>query len=181
VIGERRSATAPVLKTRRLVLRELAESDADFVLELLNDADFLRFIGDRGVRTPESARHYILNGPVASYSRHGFGLYLVELADTGRALGMCGLVKRETLADVDIGFAFLPAHRAQGYATEAAAAVLAHGRDNFGLRRIVAIVAPDNERSANVLVKIGLGYERMIKLSAEEPEIRLYAWEAAPT
>jgi RimJ/RimL family protein N-acetyltransferase len=166
-----------VLQTDRLTLRRLATGDAAFVLLLLNDPAFVRYVGDRGVKTIEAAREYIVKGPLESYARHGFGLYLVELTGTGEPLGMCGLVKRESLADVDIGFAFLPQYRSQGYAAEAAAAVLAHGREELGLRRIVAIVDPENERSTNVLQKIGLRFERMIRLARGEPEIRLYAIE----
>jgi RimJ/RimL family protein N-acetyltransferase len=166
-----------VLQTARLTLRRLSTDDGPFVLELLNDPAFLRYVGDRGVKTVEAAREYIIKGPMVSYARHGFGLYLVELTQTGEPLGMCGLVKRESLPDVDIGFAFLPRHRSQGYAAEAAAAVLAHGREELGLRRIVAIVDPRNERSSNVLQKIGLRFERMVRLSRDEPEIELYAIE----
>jgi len=97
-----------LLKTPRLRLRELSTSDAEFMLALLNDPDFIRHVGDRGVRTVESAREYIVKGPMQSYARNGFGLYLVELSETREKLGICGLVKREGLADIDIGFGFLP-------------------------------------------------------------------------
>ena len=168
----------PVLQTPRLALREMTDDDAEFVLVLLNDASFLRYIGDRGVRSLDGARDYIRKGPVASYRRNGFGLYLVELKGTGESVGTCGLVRREGLDDVDIGFAFLPQYRTQGYATEAATAVMMHARDVLGFTRIVAIASPDNDRSANVLRKIGLRFERMIRLTENEPEIKLFAWEA---
>lgn len=168
----------PIVYTPRLALREMTDEDADFMLELLNDASFLRYIGDRGVRTIDGAREYIRKGPVASYRRNGFGLYIVEVKGTGEVIGTCGLVRREGLDDVDIGFAFLPQYRTQGYATEAATAILQQAREQLGFTRIVAIVSPDNERSANVLRKIGLKFERMIRLTANEPEIELYAWEA---
>jgi RimJ/RimL family protein N-acetyltransferase len=166
-----------VLTTSRLTLRRLSPADAEFIVELLNDPAFLRFIGDKAVRNADDARQYILDGPVASYERNGFGLWLVELKETGHPVGMCGLLKRESLPDVDIGFAFLPAYRSQGYAFEAASAVLNYGRTEFGLKRIVAITNPDNAGSIRVLHKIGMRFERMITVSEGEPEIQLLAIE----
>ena len=110
--------------------------------------------------------------------RHGVGLYLTALKEGGAPIGLCGLIKRETLEDIDIGFAFLPEFWGRGYAVEAAAAVLAHGRDDLGLRRIVAITAQDNQSSIRLLEKIGLTFERLIRLSEEGPEINLFEWNA---
>ena len=166
-----------VLTTPRLTLRRLSPDDAEFIVELLNDPAFIRFIGDKAVRSVDDARRYILEGPVASYERNGFGLWLVELKDSGSAIGMCGLLKRESLPDVDIGFAFLPAYRSQGYAFESALAVLEYGMTEFGLRRIVAISDPDNAGSLAVLQKIGMRFERMIIVSEGAPEIQLLAIE----
>ena len=112
-----------VLETERLVLRRLCSDDAEFILELLNQPSFLRYIGDKGVRNAEDAVQYIQTGPQASYERFGFGLYLVELKETGVSIGMCGLLKRDSLPDVDVGFAFLSDYWLQGYAFESAAAV----------------------------------------------------------
>jgi [ribosomal protein S5]-alanine N-acetyltransferase len=162
-----------VLRTERLNLRRMALDDAEFIVELLNDPDFIRFIGDKGVRTPDDARDYILTGPVDSYARHGFGLWVVELKGSGRAVGICGLLKRATLDDVDIGFAFLPEYRSRGYASESAAAVMDHARNVLGLERIVAIINDDNTGSQRVLEKIGMAFDRMIRLSDDGPEIRL--------
>ncbi len=164
-----------VLETDRLILRRLSAEDDEFILELVNDPLWLRFIGDRGVHTLKDARDYILNGPVAMYARLGFGLYLVERKSNGVPLGMCGLIKRDALEDVDLGFAFLPAYRAQGYAYEAATAVLAYGQSVFGLKRIVAITSPDNDRSAKLLEKLGFTFEKMLQLSADD-EVKLFAW-----
>ena len=164
-----------VLETDRLILRKLAMDDAEFILELLNEPSFLHFIGDKGVRTLADAREYILRGPIASYERHGFGLYLTVLKEGAVPIGMCGLLKRESLADVDIGFAFLPRFWAKGYALESALAVKAYGLDILGLKRIVAITNPDNEASIRLLEKLGLKYEHMIRLSEGAPEIKLYA------
>ena len=162
-----------VLSTERLILRRLTTGDAEFIFELLNDPDFLRFVGDKGVRTLDDARQYILSGPVASYEQHGFGLWLVELKGGNTAVGICGLLKREALADVDIGFAFLPRHRSSGYALESAAAVLEYSRNSLGLERVVAITDPDNVASLRVLEKIGMSFDRMIRLSEGGPDIRL--------
>jgi RimJ/RimL family protein N-acetyltransferase len=167
-----------LLQTERLSLCRLSLDDAEFIVELLNDPSFLRFIGDKGVRTTEDARQYILTGPMDSYERHGFGLWLVELKVSRTPVGICGLLKRETLSDVDIGFAFLPQYRSKGYAFESATAVMDYGRNVLGLRRIVAITNEDNTSSIRVLEKIGMSFDRTIRLSEGEPEIRLLASDA---
>jgi RimJ/RimL family protein N-acetyltransferase len=164
-----------VLETERLILRWMSTGDAGFILELLNEPSWLRFIGDRGVRTVEDARDYILNGPVAMYARLGFGLYLVELKEDGSPIGICGLIKRDFLDDVDIGFAFLPRYWGQGYAYEAASAVLAYGQGVLGLKRIVAITTPDNDRSARLLEKLGLRFERVVRYPDDSQDVRLFA------
>ena len=140
-----------VLNTDRLVLRELELGDADFILELLNDPSFLRFIGDKNVRTVEEAREHLRTGPMDSYGRHGFGMWAVEPLGGGRPMGICGLVKRDWLDDVDVGFAFLPPYWSNGYGFESASAVLAHARDVVGLERVVAITAHDNAASIGLL------------------------------
>lgn len=163
-----------VLETERLVLRHLTLNDAKFIVELLNDPSFLRYIGDRKVRNEQDARRYLLDGPIASYLQHGFGLNLVFLKETGDPLGMCGLLKRDVLPDPDIGFAFLPSWRRRGYAGEAAAAVLEQGRTHFGLKRIVAITSPDNQASMNLLEKLGMKFEALIRLGEDAQEVRRF-------
>jgi RimJ/RimL family protein N-acetyltransferase len=163
-----------VLESERLVLREFDLADAEFILELLNESAFVRFIGDKGVRTRADAREYLQKGPLDSYRRFGFGLYLAGLRADGTPVGMCGLVKREELADVDVGFALLARYCSRGYAAEAAAAVLEYGRRALNIGRIVAIAKPDNEASVAVLEKIGLEFERMIRLSGDGPELKLF-------
>ncbi|MFQ5534539.1 MAG: GNAT family N-acetyltransferase [Sphingomonadales bacterium] len=164
-----------IVETERLTLRHVTTGDGEFILRLLNEPSFKRFIGDRGVRTRDDAREYISQRLIASYDRFGFGMYMAELKGDGTPIGNCGLVKRETLADVDIGFAFVPEFWGQGYAIEAARAVMAYAKDALGLARIAAITAPDNHASIRVLEKLGLKFERMVALSRGEPEIRLYA------
>ena len=163
-----------VLETERLILRKLSIDDADFMVDLLNQPSFLRYIGDKEVRSIADAVRYIQTGPLASYERFGFGLYLVELRESGASIGICGLLKRDSLPDIDVGFAFLPAYWSQGYAFESAAAVMNYGREVLGLRRIVAITSLDNDASIRVLEKIGLSFERLIKLSEDQPEVRLF-------
>jgi RimJ/RimL family protein N-acetyltransferase len=163
-----------VIETERLILRELEAEDAAFILELLNDPAWLRYIGDKGVRTLDDARAYIRNGPGDMYARHGFGLYRVETKNDGTPVGICGLLKRETLPDVDLGFAFLPAFRAQGYAREAAVATLVHARNVLKIERVVAITSIDNENSGKLLEKIGLRFERMLQLDGGD-EVKLFS------
>jgi ribosomal-protein-alanine N-acetyltransferase len=163
-----------VIRTERLVLRELDFDDAAFILELLNEPAFLRFIGDKGVRTLDGARDYMRKGPIDSYGRHGFGLYAACLLD-GTPIGICGLVKRDGLTDADVGFAFLSRHCAKGYAAESASAVLVHARRVLRMPRIVAITAPENRGSIAVLEKIGLQFEGMIRLEDLGPELKLFA------
>ncbi len=163
-----------VIKTKRLILRTLTTNDAEFIIKLLNEPSFLRYIGDKGVRTIYDAQQYILTGPVDSYERYGFGLYLVELKDEGSPIGICGLVKRPTLTHPDVGFAFLSSHWSKGYAVESASAVMTYGRDILGLTRILAITSPDNYSSINVLKKIGLKFEGTVKLFENEPELELF-------
>lgn len=165
-----------VLETERLILRWLSpDQDAAFILELLNDPSFIRFIGDKGVHTLADARHYILNGPVASYEKFGFGLYAVELKEDQTPIGMCGVLKRDTLPHPDIGFAFLPAYWNRGYAFESAAAVMKYARDVLRLKQILAITTPDNEASAKLLGKIGLRFEKLTTLSAGADEVKLFS------
>ena len=164
-----------ILETDRLLLRQLTAEDSGFIFELLNDPSFIRNIGDRNIRTTDDACAYIVNGPVASYAKNGFGLWTVMLKETNEPIGMCGLIRRETLEDVDIGYALLPRFWSNGYAVEAARATKDYARNVVGLKRMVAIVDPANEGSIRVLEKIGLRYEKMVRLSADDIELKLFA------
>lgn len=163
-----------ILATERLVLRWLTEEDAGFIMELTNDPDWLLHIGDRGIRTLEDARRYIEKGPASVYER-GFGLYAVDLKESGAPIGICGLINRDWLEEMDIGFAFLPQYRGKGYAREAAAATLEHARSALGLTRIAAIVSLANEASIRLLTQLGLGFERMVRPPGEGEEVCVYA------
>lgn len=172
---------APVLETARLRLRELAAGDAPFVLRLLNDPTFLRYIGDRGVRDLDDARRYIVRGMVDSYERHGFGLWLVELCEAGdEPIGLCGLVSREGLDAPDIGFALLPQWWSRGLAHEAASAVMAHARRVIGLERVLAIANPDNASSVRLLQKLGFRYLRDVQIPGDPGPVALFSSEPAP-
>lgn len=166
-----------ILETERLSLRELAPGDDAFILELLNDPGFLQNIGDRGVRTLDDAWGYIANSAIASYEKNGFGLYRTALKHGDEPAGICGLVKREGLDHPDIGFAFLERFWGNGYASESAAAVLAYARATLGLGRILAITALDNRASIAVLEKVGLRYDRIVKLPNHAVESRLFVME----
>jgi len=174
----RAPSAVPVLATDRLALRRFTTDDAEFVLDLLNDPSFLRHIGDKGVRTRADAVRYVQAGPIASYERFGFGLYRVDLKESGMPIGMCGLLKRDWLADVDIGFAFLPRFWAKGYAFEAASSVLANAHDALGLKRVVAITSPDNVASMGLLAKLGFRFEGMARASDKEAEVKVFGREA---
>ena len=164
-----------VLETERLILRWFTRDDGGFILDLLNQPSWLRFIGDAKVRTLDDARAYIARRPVDSYERLGFGLNLVELKTSGTLIGMCGLVKRDGLADVDLGFAFLPEFWGRGYGVESATAVLEHANRVFGFDRIVAITSADNDSSVKLLERVGFAFEAMVRLPGNDEEVKLFA------
>lgn len=167
-----------ILETGRLELSHLdPETDAEFIVRLLNEPSFLQYIGDKGIRTIEDARQYIITGPARSYQENGFGLYRVGLKQSGVPIGISGIIRRDTLPDPDIGFAFLPEYWNQGYAYESAAAVMKYAGAELQLDRILAITTPDNEASAKLLGKIGLRFDRLVKLSDDAAEIRLFTSE----
>jgi len=167
-----------VTQTERLLLRWLDARDSAFIFELVNEPSWLRYIGDKGVKTLQDAQRYIEDGPIEMYQRLGFGLYAVELKEDGAPIGICGLIKRDALVEVDLGFDFLPRFWTKGYALESASAVMSYGRSALGLSRIVAIVSQDNDRSARLLEKLGFRLESSVSLQPDGDELKLYA--AAP-
>jgi len=167
------------LVTPRLQIASLTLADAPFILELVNDPAWIRFIGDKNVHSLADAEGYLRNGPLAMYHRHGFGLFRVDRRSDGVAVGMCGLIRRDGLDDVDIGFAFLETARGQGYASEAAKAVLAYGLGELGLSRILAITTVDNDASSRVLEKLGFHFVRTTYLPGDAKELKLYEIERA--
>lgn len=169
-----------MIQSERLQLHELSDQsqeDIVFVHRLHNEPSFLENIGDRGVHNLEDARGYIAKGPMASYRANGFGLYRVQTRQGGQTVGMCGLVNRPTLDDVDLGYALLPEFCGHGYAVEAGAAVLADARERLGLKRIVAIVDPRNGGSIRVLEKLDFRFEKMVQLTPDDDALKLFAFE----
>jgi RimJ/RimL family protein N-acetyltransferase len=162
-----------ILRTERLALRHLCDADAAFILELLHDPGWLRFIGNKSVHSLDGAVEYIAKAQ-RMYREKGFGLWLVQRKEDGEALGLCGLIKRDTLHDVDLGFGLLTRHHGKGFGGEAAAAVLDYARGTLGLKRIVAITSPDNAASCGLLEKLGFSFERLIQWAPGD-DVKLYA------
>lgn len=169
-----------IQETERLTIRQFELGDCDFIIRLLNEPSFIENIADKGVRTREQAAAYLEGGPLASYRRHGHGLYRVELKGSGLPIGMCGLLKREQFEDVDLGYAFLPEHCGQGYATEAAAGVLAYGRAVLGLRRLIAILNPGNARSAALLTRLGFTPAGLVQADPDAEPLARFEYEYPP-
>jgi len=163
-----------IVETPRLAVRLLTLDDAGFVWELLNDDDFLKFIGDRGVRTVDDAAEYLRQGPLEMYERLGFGLWCVELRVTQTPIGICGLLKRDWLDDVDLGFAFLPEFRGRGYAFEASRAVIAHAVDTLNLQRLAAIVSPANAKSQSLLGRLGMRFRSLVRAPNADHDVQLF-------
>ena len=163
-----------ILQTSRLILRKLTIEDAAFMVRLLNDPSFIQNIGDKGVRTVADAERWLRDSHLASYQKHGFGHYRVELKSTGDVIGMCGLIKREALGEIDVGFALLPEYWSCGYASEAAAAVMDYGRHELAIERIVGFVSPHNIGSKKVLEKLGLRFSGVVELNPGDA-VHLYA------
>lgn len=169
-----------ILETERLRLREFTLDDCDFIIELLNSPGWIQFIGDRNVRNREQAQHYLENGPFKSYQVNGYGLYMVEKKNgvekpaSAVAVGMCGILNRDTLDCPDIGFALLPDFSGMGYALEIARATLKHAKEKLGLPKIAAITLPGNVRSIRLLEKLGLSFRNKIR-SASDEELLLYS------
>jgi RimJ/RimL family protein N-acetyltransferase len=161
-----------ILKTERLILRELVLNDAPFIIELLNTDGWLRFIGDKAVRTIDHAEKYLTNGPLKSYAQNGFGLYLVERKEDQKPIGMCGLLKRENLNMPDIGFAFLPQYSGMGYAYESASATVKYAKVVLNIAELCAITISNNTRSIQLLERVGFIYSK--KIQVEKEELSLY-------
>lgn len=163
-----------ILETERLSLREFNTTDATFIIQLLNSKGWLKFIGDRHIKTLEQAENYLTNGPMKSYSVNGFGLSMVELKNTHTPIGMCGLIKRDNLPDIDIGFAFLEEFMGNGYAFEIAQATINFAKESLKKETILAITIPTNVRSINLLKKIGMKFEKNFSFEGSTEELMLF-------
>lgn len=164
-----------ILSTERLRLRLITADDAAFYYELVNDPTWLEHIGDKGIRSIEAARSAIIDGPIAMQARYGHSLYVMERKNDGLALGLCGLIKRDTLPDADIGYAIRPAHFGQGYTYEAAQAVVALAREQLGFKRLMGITNPGNINSINLLQKLGLRFVEATRLPPDDRPTNIYA------
>lgn len=163
-----------ILTTKRLLLREFGLHDTNFIIQLVNSHGWLKFIGDRHVTTTDDAIKYINNTFIRDYKTNGFGFWMVQITDTNQAIGMCGITKRYGLDGVDIGFALLPEFFGKGYAYEIASATLLYVFAEIKLPYILAITNPNNIRSKQLLVKIGLTYQQKIKLTGDGEVLNLY-------
>lgn len=164
-----------ILETDRLILREIVETDGEFILDLLNQPSFIKYIGDRNVRSVDGAREFIRTRFMESYKQFGFGLWAVELKETNETIGICGFVKRDSLPEADIGFALLPQFERKGYAFESAAATLEYGKERLNFNRVLAITSKDNFASGRLLEKLGFAFERFIKMTDDSEEIKLFS------
>lgn len=170
-----------ILETERLILSEVTENDAEFMLDLLNQPSFIKYIGDRNVRTIEEAKDFIKTRYQKSYDDYGYGLYLVEtkstINDQRSKIGVCGFVKRDNFQYADIGFAFLPQFEKHGYAFESAQAVMEYGEKTFGFKEVLAITTQDNESSGRLLEKLHFKFNKLIEMPNGEV-LKLFSWEA---
>ena len=164
-----------ILETARLVLREFTLDDTNFIIELVNTPGWIKFIGDRNIRTEEQAKLYLQNGPLKSYDQNGFGLSMVELKNEKIPIGMCGIIRRDNLANPDIGFAFLPEYTGKGFAFEIANATMKYAKDILKLPVIFAITVSHNSSSIKLLKKIGLKFIQPIHFPDNPEELMLYS------
>jgi len=166
--SEKNMEPKKILETERLVLREFSIDDAEFILTLLNTPAWIEYIGDKNVRTLEDAVNYLENGPIKSYKENGFGLWLTSLKNNNTPIGMCGLVNRDSLKDIDIGFALLPEYSRLGYAYEIANATINYATHILQINKVVAITDSNNIPSIKLLNKLGLQFEKTLKLSEND-------------
>ncbi|RDH45561.1 GNAT family N-acetyltransferase [Zooshikella ganghwensis] len=160
-----------IVETERLVIRYLTEKDSDFIFKLYNTKPFLTFVGDKNIRSTNDAKAYLIDGPTRMYAQEGVGLYLVESKDEQTPLGICGLIKRDTLDSIDIGYGFLPEYCGYGYAYESACAVLKYAKQILKLKRVVAITTPDNVQCIRLLTKLGLEYIEELGENCKSDEV----------
>lgn len=163
-----------LIDTDRLAIRYITEDESHFIHRLLNDPSWIKYIGDKGIKTEEDAKNYIQTGPIQMYKEYGFGLYLVTLKETGVPIGLCGLIKRPSLENIDLGYAFLPEYTGKGYAFEATKAVLQYGKEQLSIDKIVAITTIDNFSSEKVLLKLGFIFDSLIKEKNDAEELKLF-------
>jgi RimJ/RimL family protein N-acetyltransferase len=162
------------LETERLIISEISLEDAPFFYELVNDPAWIQFIGDRDVKTITDAENYLRNKIIPSYKKNGFGFYLVSTKIQNRPIGISGLIDRDGLDNVDVGYAFLPEFRGKGFAFEATKAILTFAKNDLHLDPIVAITNLDNLKSCQLLERLGLKFDKIIQLADDHEKCRLY-------
>lgn len=163
------------INTERLLIQAMTIIDAGFMLQLMNTPTWINHIGNRQIYDNTAASNYIVNNIINSYNVNGFGLYLVKTKPDNKAIGICGIVKREGLAIPDLGFALLPTYTGKGFATEASKAIVAYARDHLGLSELAGITKLDNKASISVLEKVGMSFQRMIQLPQDSAEFALFS------
>lgn len=163
-----------LISSNRLHLSEFSLKDASFFFELVNDPDWIKYIGDRNIKTISDSEDYLKNKIIPSYKQFGFGFYVVRLKESNLPIGMCGLIKRDWMSYVEIGYAFLNKHRSKGYAIEASIATKKYAKEEIGISKIAALTDVDNEKSGNLLNRLGLEFERLISYPGEQKKCKLY-------
>ena len=163
-----------IIETERLILLKMSVDDSNFIYELLNGPDWIKYIGNRNINNDDDARNYISNRLLKSYEQYGFGFYLVKEKVSNASIGLCGLIKRDYLEHVDLGFAFLPNYRKNGYAYESSSAIIKYAKEKFGLNTLFAITSLDNTRSINLLEKLGFKFKNKITPPEEKEELNLF-------
>jgi [ribosomal protein S5]-alanine N-acetyltransferase len=163
-----------LIDTNRLVIRDITEQDFHFIFRLLNEPSWIKYIGDKGIKTETDAKNYIQTGPLQMYKDFGFGLFLVTLKENAIPIGLCGLIKRPSLENIDLGYAFLPEYTGKGYAFEATKAVIKYGKEQLSIDKIVAITTIDNLNSEKVLLKLGFSFDSIIIENNASEELKLF-------
>jgi [ribosomal protein S5]-alanine N-acetyltransferase len=163
-----------LIDTNRLVIRNITEQDFHFIFRLLNEPSWIKYIGDKGIKTEDDAKNYIRTGPLQMYKDFGFGLFLVTLKENSVPIGLCGLIKRPSLENIDLGYAFLPEYTGKGYAFEATKAVIQYGKEQLSINKIVAITTIDNLNSEKVLLKLGFSFDSLIKENNASEELKFF-------
>jgi len=158
-------------ETERLILRPTSEEDSEFLVALLNTPKWLKYIGDRNVRSVEDAKAYVTNRIKPQLERLGYGNYTVIRKTDYAKIGACGLYDRDGIEGIDLGFAFLPKYEQQGYAFEAANRMLQAGLEEFGLSEIKAIATKDNHASHKLLTRLGFEFEKTVQLPTDFKEL----------
>jgi [ribosomal protein S5]-alanine N-acetyltransferase len=166
-----------ILNTNRLILREADPSDSQFFYELLNSPKWLKYIGDRGIKTLMNAEDYINDKLINSYKTNGFGLYVYELLESNKPIGICGFIKRDYLDSEDIGFALLPEYERKGYTYEISIAVLDYGEKNLSINKVYAITSKDNLASQELLKKLGFNFKSYVNEPDTDEELLIYSRE----